>query len=52
MIKCDHCGKEYKTSQSYIDDCFTSSDGWTWDYFHNCLKDEDHMVLNGYKSKN
>ncbi|QZA69595.1 hypothetical protein 035JT004_96 [Bacillus phage 035JT004] len=48
--KCDHCGKEYETTQDYMDDCFVSSDGWCWDYYHNCLKDKG-VEIHGYKSE-
>jgi hypothetical protein len=47
-IKCRHCGKEFKTSQEYMDDCFVSSDGWSWDYFHNCLNDKG-IEIHGYE---
>lgn len=48
MIKCEHCDKEFKTTHEFIEDSFVSSDGWTWDYFHNCLKDKG-IEIHGYK---
>jgi hypothetical protein len=45
MVKCEYCGKEYKDDQEMLEDCFISSDGWSWDYFHNCKVIEIH----GYK---
>ncbi|QQO40665.1 zinc ribbon binding domain protein [Bacillus phage 000TH008] len=47
-IKCDHCGKDYKNTHDYIEDCFISSDGWCWDYYHNCLKAKG-IEIHGYK---
>ncbi|AIW03245.1 hypothetical protein CPT_Mater88 [Bacillus phage Mater] len=51
MVKCEHCGAEYPNYSAFGQDCFISSDGWSWEYFHNCLKDEDHLIINGYKKK-
>lgn len=50
MIKCDNCSKEYETETEFVKDSFVSSDGWTWDYFHNCLKDKG-IEIHGYKKK-
>lgn len=49
VIKCEHCNKEYKNRSDYEEDCFVSSDGWSWDLFHNCLKDRG-LEIHGYKS--
>lgn len=46
-IKCSYCGEEYKTISDYQEDCFVSSDGWSWDYFHSCLKDMGNKI-HGY----
>jgi hypothetical protein len=47
-ITCRHCGQVYKTEHQYMEDCFVSGDGWSWDYFHNCLKDKG-IEIHGYK---
>ena len=49
MIKCQHCEKEYSSSDDFIKDSFVSSDGLSWDYFHKCLSENEPMVLHGYK---
>jgi hypothetical protein len=48
-VKCEHCQKEYATYSDFEKDCFVSSDGWTFEYFHNCLKDKG-IEIHGYKS--
>jgi hypothetical protein len=50
MIKCEHCQKEYETYSEFEKDCFVSSDGWTFEYFHNCLK-ERGIEIHGYKNR-
>lgn len=47
-IKCKNCGQEYENTHDYLEDCFVDSDGWTWDYFHNCLKNKG-IEIHGYK---
>ena len=48
MISCEHCGKEYETASEFQEDCFISSDGWSWDYFHMCLLGKG-LEIHGYK---
>jgi len=47
-MECEHCGQSYETESEFIKDCFMSSDGWSWDYFHKCLKDKG-IEIHGYK---
>lgn len=49
-ITCEHCGAKYKNTHDYLEDCFTSSDGLSWDYFHKCLSDKG-IEIHGYKVK-
>lgn len=46
-IKCNHCSQEYENWYEYEKDCFVSSDGWTWEHFHNCLKHKG-IEIHGY----
>ena len=48
-IKCEHCGQEYETQEGFLNDCFASSDGWTWEHFHNCQRDKG-IEIHGYKT--
>lgn len=50
-ITCEHCNKHYEKVSDFEKDCFLSSDGWSWEHFHNCLKDENQMVIHGYKKE-
>ena len=49
MVICNHCKKEYPNHHEFEKDCFTAADGWTWEYFHNCLKNKDVLDLMGFK---
>ena len=47
-INCEHCGKEFNSYSEFMEDSFISSDGWSWDYFHNCLKNKG-IEIHGYR---
>lgn len=49
-ITCDHCGSHYPNRDEYEKDCFVSSDGWSWDLFHNCLSNKG-IEIHGYKKE-
>ena len=49
-MRCEHCNKEYETESEFMKDCFVSSDGWSYDYFHNCLENKG-IEIHGYKKQ-
>jgi hypothetical protein len=40
---------EYDSATDFEKDAFTTSDGWSWGWVHNCLKGNSEMLLNGYE---
>lgn len=47
-VECKYCGAKYDNYFEYEKDTFVSSDGWTWETFHNCQKDKG-IEIHGYK---
>lgn len=50
-MKCEYCGKKYDTESGFLKDCFVSSDGWSWEYFHEC-RDKSDVSIHGYDFAN